>query len=110
MPRSMSSIGSVPRERREPFALWNLGFRPFYLLASIFAAVSILLWIATYAGVLPGGYLRDPVCPGAGRAVHFLRKATTSGAESRKNRCSDSRICGFAPVSVEYGSIRSVGA
>ena len=61
MPRSLSSIGSVPRERREPFALWNLGFRPFYLLASIFAAVSILLWIATYAGVLPGGYLRDPV-------------------------------------------------
>jgi uncharacterized protein involved in response to NO len=43
------------------FALWNLGFRPFYLLASIFAAVSILLWIAEYAGYLPGGYLRDPV-------------------------------------------------
>ena len=42
------------------FALWNLGFRPFYLLASIFAAVSILLWIGEYAGHLPGGYLRDP--------------------------------------------------
>ncbi|MGO9593697.1 MAG: NnrS family protein [Steroidobacteraceae bacterium] len=26
------------------FALWNLGFRPFYLLASIFAALSVLLW------------------------------------------------------------------
>ena len=25
------------------FALWQLGFRPFYLLASGFAAVSILL-------------------------------------------------------------------
>ena len=43
------------------FALWNLGFRPFYLLASIFAALSILLWIAEYSGYLPGGYLRDPV-------------------------------------------------
>jgi uncharacterized protein involved in response to NO len=43
------------------FALWYLGFRPFYLLASIFAAVSILLWIAEYAGYLPAGYLRDPV-------------------------------------------------
>jgi len=45
----------------DAFALWNLGFRPFYLLASIFAAISILLWIAEYAGYLPGGYLRDPV-------------------------------------------------
>ena len=43
------------------FALWNLGFRPFYLLASIFAALSIVLWIAEYGGYLPGGYLRDPV-------------------------------------------------
>ena len=60
-PRSVSSVDALPRERREPFALWNLGFRPFYLLASIFASVSILLWIADYAGVLPGGYLRDPV-------------------------------------------------
>jgi len=45
----------------DAFALWNLGFRPFYLLASIFAAISILLWIAEYAGYLPAGYLRDPV-------------------------------------------------
>ena len=43
------------------FALWNLGFRPFYLLASIFAALSILLWIGQYAGILPGVYLSDPV-------------------------------------------------
>jgi uncharacterized protein involved in response to NO len=50
----------APRATPE-FALWNLGFRPFYLLASVFAAVSILLWIAEYAGVLPVGYLRDPV-------------------------------------------------
>ena len=32
------------------FALWALGFRPFYLLASIFAALSIPLWVAVYAG------------------------------------------------------------
>ena len=42
-------------------ALWNLGFRPFYLLASIFAALSIVLWIGDYAGVLAVGYARDPV-------------------------------------------------
>jgi len=32
------------------FALWNLGFRPFYLLAGSFAALSILGWVALYAG------------------------------------------------------------
>jgi uncharacterized protein involved in response to NO len=35
---------------RSRFALWELGFRPFYLLASIFAALSIPLWVAQYAG------------------------------------------------------------
>jgi len=40
------------------FALWNLGFRPFYLLASVFSAVSALLWAAQYSGVLPFTYLQ----------------------------------------------------
>ncbi len=35
------------------FALWNLGFRPFYLLASSFAALSILLWVGAIRGPLP---------------------------------------------------------
>jgi uncharacterized protein involved in response to NO len=42
------------------FALWNLGFRPFYLLAAIFASLSILLWILEYAGWLPVPYLEAP--------------------------------------------------
>ena len=37
------------------FALWNLGFRPFYLLAGLFATLSIPLWIAQYAGWLGAG-------------------------------------------------------
>jgi uncharacterized protein involved in response to NO len=41
------------------FALWNLGFRPFYLLASSFAALSVLLWIGQYAGLLPATYVRS---------------------------------------------------
>ena len=41
------------------FALWNLGFRPFYLLASLFAALSILLWISQYSGLLPSAYLKS---------------------------------------------------
>ncbi len=31
-------------------ALWNLGFRPFFLLAGLFAAASILAWTAQLAG------------------------------------------------------------
>jgi uncharacterized protein involved in response to NO len=42
------------------FALWNLGFRPFYLLASGFAALSVLLWVGQYTGILPSPYLRSP--------------------------------------------------
>lgn len=39
------------------FGLWRLGFRPFYLLASAFAALSIALWALQYAGWLPHAYL-----------------------------------------------------
>ncbi|MCW5636473.1 MAG: NnrS family protein [Rubrivivax sp.] len=44
-----------------PFALWRLGFRPFYLLASSFAAVSIGLWALQFAGWLPRPYLQGPL-------------------------------------------------
>ena len=49
--------GAIPSS----FALWQLGFRPFYLLASIFAAVSIALWTAQYEGWLTSSYLPGPV-------------------------------------------------
>lgn len=35
-------------EKVKPFALFNLGFRPFFLLAGIFAIVSMLLWMGLY--------------------------------------------------------------
>ena len=41
--------------------MWRLGFRPFYLLASIFAALSIALWTAQYEGWLTSSYLPGPV-------------------------------------------------
>ena len=43
------------------FALWRLGFRPFYLLASVFAALSIVLWSLQFTGWLPRPYLPAPV-------------------------------------------------
>jgi uncharacterized protein involved in response to NO len=46
------------------FALWSLGFRPFYLLASIYAAVSVPLWVCQYVGYLPAAYLRSQVWHG----------------------------------------------
>lgn len=37
-----------------PHVLWQLGFRPFFLLAGAYASLSIALWGARYAGWLPG--------------------------------------------------------
>lgn len=55
---------SPPVDAPSGFALWNLGFRPFYLLASIFAATSVALWACEYAGCLPAAYLRNPLWHG----------------------------------------------
>ncbi len=46
---------------RQGFALWALGFRPFYLLASIHAALSIVVWAAQFAGWLPHARLTGPI-------------------------------------------------
>jgi len=59
-----------PRERAAApsgapgFALWSLGFRPFYLLASVFSAVSVLLWVVQYSGWLPSVYQQGPLWHG----------------------------------------------
>ena len=61
---------AVEQPRRQPgassgtFALWALGFRPFYLLAATFAALSVPLWLAQYAGLLPAPYVRGPAWHG----------------------------------------------
>ena len=52
-PASQSAAG-------QGFALWALGFRPFYLLASMHAALSIVLWAAQLAGWLPHARLTSP--------------------------------------------------
>lgn len=62
-------IDHAHRIARQPssrtFAMWNLGFRPFYLLASVFAALSVALWVCQYAGVLPFAYVRGPTWHGS---------------------------------------------
>ena len=49
----------TPAARRT--ALWDLGFRPFYLLAGVLAAISVPLWVAEFAGVLGHAFLRSPL-------------------------------------------------
>ena len=51
----------VPAAPSPGFALWQLGFRPFYLLASVFAALSIGLWALQFAGWLGRPYLAGPM-------------------------------------------------
>ena len=58
----MTSLIRIERSARPAaappgFALWQLGFRPFYLLASVFAALSIPLWALQFSGWLGKPYL-----------------------------------------------------
>ena len=59
--RSLHLIEEPPVRPQHRFALWELGFRPFYLLASLFAALSIPLWALQFSGLLPQAYLAGPV-------------------------------------------------
>ncbi|MBN8487687.1 MAG: NnrS family protein [Burkholderiales bacterium] len=51
-------IGRAPRPGQ--FALWALGFRPFYLLAAALAALSVPLWALQFTGWLGTPVLRGP--------------------------------------------------
>ncbi len=50
---------TVPQD--DSVAVLRLGFRPFYLLAAVFAALSVPLWAAQYAGALPAAGLAGPL-------------------------------------------------
>jgi uncharacterized protein involved in response to NO len=54
-------IDEPPRAPPAGFALFALGFRPFYLLAAVFAALSVPLWALQFSGVLGRAYLAGPV-------------------------------------------------
>jgi len=45
---------AVPSTNPARFALFDLGFRPLYLLAGAYAALAVPLWALQYAGLLPG--------------------------------------------------------
>ena len=50
--------GASLRRYVDDAPLFSLGFRPFYLLAGLFALLAVPLWIASWLGVIqPGSYL-----------------------------------------------------
>jgi uncharacterized protein involved in response to NO len=59
--KTLHLIAEPPRPAPVRWALWDLGFRPFYLLASAFAALSVGLWALQFAGHLPAPYLAGPL-------------------------------------------------
>jgi uncharacterized protein involved in response to NO len=76
------------------FVLWSLGFRPFFLLAGIFSAISVPLWAAQFSGYLPSAYLQGPAWHGHemlfGYAfaviVGFLLRRFATGPTRRRRR------------------------
>src|SRR5690606_15335304 len=46
------------------FALWQLGFRPFYLLAAAFAAIHVALWALQFGGTIGRPLLAGPLWHG----------------------------------------------
>jgi uncharacterized protein involved in response to NO len=56
--------GARPAVPSQGPAIWQYGFRPFYLLASLFACLSLLLWVAQVSGMLPIAYLAGPLWHG----------------------------------------------
>ena len=55
---TLIQIANPSKTGQSRFALWDLGFRPFYLLASSFAALSVLVWALQFSGLLPYAYLQ----------------------------------------------------
>lgn len=62
------------------WALWALGFRPFYLLASAFAALSAAPWALQFAGPLGAGGLRGPLLHAHEMLFGFTLEAVLASA------------------------------
>ncbi|MEO8346913.1 MAG: NnrS family protein [Betaproteobacteria bacterium] len=58
-PIAIAQPAKKPVPDSTAFALWKMDFRPFYLLASIFAAFSVSLRVCQCAGYLRAAYLRS---------------------------------------------------
>ena len=75
----LSSDGMRRNPPSAQFALFALGFRPFYLLAAVFAALSVPLWIAQYFGLFPRLGPLDPIVWHAHEMTFGFAAAVISG-------------------------------
>ena len=64
---------------RSDAPLWQLGFRPFFLVAALFAAVSIGLWLAFLFGALPYSGFLSPVIWHSHEMVFGFASAVIAG-------------------------------
>lgn len=59
-----------PGQKPHPFALFNLGFRPFFLFAALFALVTMVVWGGVYFGAIR--LSRLPIAPQQWHAHEML--------------------------------------
>jgi uncharacterized protein involved in response to NO len=50
--QSIEEPAAIPAPRLAGHPLWRLGFRPFYLLAALLAALALPVWVAQYMGAV----------------------------------------------------------
>ena len=60
-------------------ALWRLGFRPFYLLAAVFAALAVPLWVVLYSGAARPPIGLDPLLWHMHEMVYGFALAVVTG-------------------------------
>jgi uncharacterized protein involved in response to NO len=60
-------------------AIWNLGFRPFFLLGSAWGALQIFIWVTFQAGWLPSIPYHDPIVWHAHEMIFGFATAIMTG-------------------------------
>jgi len=96
-------VRAPPPTAAAAFALWHLGFRPFYLLASIFSAFSMLLWTAQFSGYLPAAYLAGPLWHGHEMLFGYTTAVMTRTARGHTGRpliADRFELTAFLPIQI----------
>jgi uncharacterized protein involved in response to NO len=80
MPRSLSLRDALPStDRRPAMSLFAKGFRPFFLLAAVFAASIVPHWLLVREGLVAPGLRLDPATWHAHEMLHGFSVAVIAG-------------------------------
>ena len=101
-----TSTKSRPTTAAGGFALWSLGFRPFYLLAGVYATVSVPLWVCQYGGYLPAILLPNRIWHGHEMVFGYTLAVIagfllTVGSHLDRSTHADRRDAGHARAAVD---------